>query len=505
MYNVKDNAEAKLQNGISSIWKSLIVEDWENKKFPSVPFLAVLNHRDDDWNMTKMEIVEVVSQEWDLYKINRWQQGTQAVDFSAGDYLSVFVLAKHIQELQEWVNENKNSVWEINEQISSIQQDVSEIQKVWSIDHLEEVWIVWEKYTLEDDLFRQHTPKDEDSVVEMPVWNTNDNKEVHIQRIWSGIISNKLKLKIKLKWSPTVTLVAEVRKGVKVDVNDKEAYWYWQQSICSWSLPYVPFTHERQEVEFTMNKQFWWVEWELLDIIVYQQWKKVDAENYFILACDSTQYSEAFSCVRVNWNTRNREKLMPYAKSDWFTESLLCKINDERLEVGSMEEEIWSWSMNWTQTGIFATLTDTEFWVYNVFINSSWWQNTSFEIFVWGKKVEWFNVYKTSVNKEVIVDKGEKIELKCNTWLYTFSRRVFRKKFSLIKRAQKLLYPKNINNIWENMKVDSFWNFWERRCWEVNVNENYEKTEWSIPLTSVAWFITIRGNNWKILKIPFIK
>ena len=103
MYKVKDNAEAQLKFGISSVTKTIILKDNEGRKFPETPFLAVLNHRNQEWKILKSEKIEVQSINWDQFGIQRGVDGDVPTDFSANDRISLFILAKHIQELQEAV------------------------------------------------------------------------------------------------------------------------------------------------------------------------------------------------------------------------------------------------------------------------------------------------------------------------------------------------------------------------------------------------------------------
>ena len=100
MYNVKDNAEAKLQVWLSSLATTLVVELGNWMLFPEAPFIAVLNNRDSDWKITKSEKVEVTAKDWDQFTVNRGYEWTTPLDFNAWDFFSLFVLAKHIQELQ---------------------------------------------------------------------------------------------------------------------------------------------------------------------------------------------------------------------------------------------------------------------------------------------------------------------------------------------------------------------------------------------------------------------
>ena len=72
MYNVKDNAETKLNFWISSFATSLVVEEGSWVLFPLAPFIAVLNKRDEDGRIIKSEKIEVTEVDWDQFTIVRW-------------------------------------------------------------------------------------------------------------------------------------------------------------------------------------------------------------------------------------------------------------------------------------------------------------------------------------------------------------------------------------------------------------------------------------------------
>lgn len=250
---------------------------------------------------------------------------------------------------EQWLITDKRNmikkVWELTTLIESlttrvnnIDERVEHLEEAWAIDHLEEQGLVWELYTMNDTMFKQNTPKlSECTVEDCKVWNTAANTEIHIQRIASWTASNKLKLKVKAVWSPTTTLKVEVRSWVQVTVTeDTEAYWYWDDEaiLATWSIAYSAITTDWQELEVTLDSAVWGTKGDLLNIVCYQEssWSVVvNADNYYILACDSTQWSEAFSFVSVNGSTRTRSKLMPYCISDWFAQSLLCKTSTTRV------------------------------------------------------------------------------------------------------------------------------------------------------------------------------
>jgi len=201
----------------------------------------------------------------------------------------------------------------------------------WSSDHLEVKAPVWELYQLTDTMFLQNTPTLEDSTVEQKVWDTANNTQIHIQRIASWTGSNELKLKVKKVWTPW-DLSVQVMKWIQVTVTaNVEAYWYWDSNnvLASWTVSASNITTSRQEITVTLDDEVWWTEWELLDIVL--SIPTVNASNYVVIACDSTQWSEWFSLVAVNGSTRTRSKLMPYCISDWFAQSLLVKVSDEKI------------------------------------------------------------------------------------------------------------------------------------------------------------------------------
>ena len=241
------------------------------------------------------------------------------------------------------VTDNRNmikKVWELSTEIDSIfaaiddlDERVDKLEAADAIDHLEERALVWENYALTDTLFKQFTPKLEDSTVEANVGDVAANTQIHIQRLASATASNELKLKLKKTGTPAQDLVVEVRKWIKVDVSDAEAYWYGDESniIATGTIAAANITTSWQELTVTLDNDFGGDEWELLDIVLYAANNTVNASNYYIVACDSTQWSEGFSYVCVNGTTRTRQKLMPYCVSSGFAQAMLSKVSDEKI------------------------------------------------------------------------------------------------------------------------------------------------------------------------------
>ena len=275
-----------------------------------------------------------------------------------------------LAQLDSWVITDKRNilkkVWELLELIESDEDDIEDLdervealEKAGAIDHLEEQAVVWENYALTDNLFKQITPLLSVSTNDTcHIWDVAWNTEIHIQRIANGLESNKLKLYLKKEWSPTTNLKIEVRKWIKVDVSTSEAYWYWDEEniLATWNLSYTDFTTDFAEKEITLDNAIIQEEWTLLDIVLYQEtwWSKiVNSDNYYILWSDTTQWSEAFSFVAVNWETRSRNKLMPYCVSWAFADILLVKQKTTAYSDISISPSTNIWS-KWTPKWLYA-------------------------------------------------------------------------------------------------------------------------------------------------------
>ena len=363
-----------------------------------------------------------------------------------------------------------------------------------SVDHLEEKGLVWELYTMNDTMFRQLTPKLSECTVEgCKVWDTASNTEIHIQRIASWTASNKLKLKVKKVWSPTTTLKVEVRGWIQVTVTaDSEAYWYWDSSdiLATWSIAYSAITTDWQELEVTLNNAVWWNKGDLLSIVCYQEasWSAmVDANNYYVLACDGTQWSEAFNFISVNGNTRTRSFLMPYCIGDWFEQSLLVKIWwTISVQQTLLDEPAEKANTDWTTPDTWAWRTYT-YW-FTIEAKNAWQYTVSFE----SKQAAWSSTsisraseaYYILVDDEVIehltftesswtshsytltLDKPWTITYKCvwrvnvnnnpyNIWYYTRNLKVI--SYNLSKNTtQKKELPREEKTIWEEMTATLF-------------------------------------------------
>jgi len=407
------------------------------------------------------------------------------------------------------VTDNRNiipKVWELKTYIQSLQtrmneaeQAIDELEEQGAVDHLEEVGLVWELYALTDTLFYQQTPLEEDCIVDALVGDVDADKQIHIQRIANWVSSNKLKLKVRRIWEPTTWLVVEVRRWVQVTVTaNSEAYWYGDDLVCSWSIPYSSIGDTYSEIEVSMNGQFGWIKWELLDVVVYQTGSIVSWLNHYAVACDSTQYSEAFSYVKVNGTTRTRSKLCPYCVADWFAEKMIAKVNNTTVV------QTWGvWTFAKTSTNK-VHIIDCEAPTMRVVANSipcSLYSELS-NYYDYLKVNYWINntMYNWSAsqdNKDLMTNRYNTATGTVNLWTKTLTRWdsfyigysitgwswtigafTITYEVDLNKKWDYSFIPSEILSLWEQLTVNIFW---------IVDNEFYV---WEEVATATTWTIT---------------
>ena len=289
----------------------------------------------------------------------------------------------------------QNALNAIQGNVTVIENQVDTISISWAAsDHLEQAAIVWELYTLDTPMFIQETPTYADATWSQNVWNAAENKQIHIQRIWSWVASSKLKLKVKMVWESSINLSVEVRQWVKTDASATEAWWRWGTLIASWTIPYSSITSSWQDIEVTLDNPFWWTRWQLLDVVVKQAWDIVNTTNYYCIWYDESQYWEAYRLVKYNGSTYTRTTDMPYCTSAWFADKLMCKIGSAVETASTATTITWTASI-WSCGSVNFTVRDTTGiagqWIYKIYV-TAWWHSTTSWCFVpWTKiYVEWW-------------------------------------------------------------------------------------------------------------------
>lgn len=390
-YKNTNNADSTLIADISASATALLIKDGDQSLFPATfPFLLTLEHCDIDDNVILREIVKVTSSNQNSFTIVRWawicvqddtasnrSQDNTAHAFYSWDKVSLYWTAEQVADIQNKLETSVNdsaiadeynstatySIWDIvmykgdryscttavstseefdstkwtkisvEYNLDSLQTQIDDLaSQSGASDHLEDEWLVWSYYEITDPMFRQLTTTYDNASVDANVWDINANTEIHIQRQGSGTASNQLKLKVKMAWSPTTSLVVEVRKWISViNTNKKSSYWYWDSNnvIATATLPYTTFSSAYQEITVALNNSFGWTEWELLDVVIYQASHIVNASNYYVVACDSTQQSDAFQYLKIanDLETVKQSGNIPYCVSDWFANILLTRVS----------------------------------------------------------------------------------------------------------------------------------------------------------------------------------
>ncbi len=315
MYSVKDNAETKLQFWISSVATSLVVEEWTWGVFPTPPFIAVLNKRNDDWGIIKSEKIEVTAIDWDQLTITRWFDDSEATDFNAWDYVSLFVMAKHIQELQSALADIQKDIWEEwlvkpasdelawtvkianNDAISNVinkdERGVYYVPKVSDLvpEYIGSLFISASDIALWADTYLHTQPDYDECTQAFYVWKETSNRILDLQWLSNWRSFDTISLKLDKWWLPTTKLVVEVMSA-SVNWN----YWSWETIIASWEVNADDIT--------------WvWLYTVLLDrtvslsigspfvVRLRQTDSIVNAMNYFICYWHPTRNSDIFS-----WN-----------------------------------------------------------------------------------------------------------------------------------------------------------------------------------------------------------
>lgn len=396
--------------------------------------------------------------------------------------------------------------------------DIQELEEKGAIDHLEETGLVWEKYTLSNTLFKQATPTLANSTIDCNVGDVDANKQIHVQRITSKTASNSIKLKVKKVWAPTTWLVVEVRNATKVDVSNTEAYWYGGGSlICSGSIAYTAISTDYQEITVPLNGTFGGVQGQLVDVVVYQTGNIVNSTNYYCIACDSTQYSEAFSYVSVNGDTRTRSKLMPYCLSDWFAQYLLCKTgSDNRYVVVPVTCTNTSTYVSASGTVTTELFTCSETWYYHitgdVYNSTSQWDSQVYlsgGTLISGNSDAVADMYNTrQIDCIYYVEAGNKVYMNGVRWSYgngggrNFAAELYRN-YDLPHGEQFPVYPRKLKEIWQIAETTLYWRDinWMYKGW-IMLGTTTSATTGSITLWNAVGFITV-SLNWQNVKIPY--
>lgn len=411
------------------------------------------------------------------------------------------------------VDELNTEVQTIFTQLEDLDERVEHLEEADAIDHLEESGLVWELYTLNDTLFKQETPTLENSTLDANIWDVADNTQVHIQRIASGVASNQLKLKLKMVWASTQNLVVEVRKWSQVTVTaNQEAYWYWSSTvIASGSIPYTSISSDYSEITVTLNNEFWWTKGELLDVVLYMA--SVNATNYYCIACDETQYSEAFSYVSVNGSTRTRSKLMPYCISNGFAQSLLVKTkNDVVGTIFYSNSGLGSYTSSATATATmpsdwFIAIDFEYYWEWSGYRSNGTIQfyksspQVNLILIKWVASTHSFMHYVS----DIIYPSWTVININVSggssdymVYAKNIKIRVAKTRLPVVVSGN----PTEVKSIWNMWYIIIYWKIWNSYKGGIMIDKDTSATTWAITLWDAVGYIKVNLNG-EIVKIPY--
>ena len=598
MYNVKDNAESSLQVWLSSLATTLVVEMWTGMIFPAPPFIAVLNRRDSDWKITKSEKVEVTAKDWDQFTVNRGFDWDTPQDFNAWDYFSLFVLAKHIQELQErseysakdtaianeYSNESTYTVWSIvmykwdryrcntavstaeefnpnkwtklslqsnlstiENNVSSLQTNVSDIMTNWvpTIALTKELF-VWETYTKgTDKLFLQTLPRAENCTHWLGIWDIDAHKELHIQNAYWEWTSNVIRLKVKRVWSPTTSLIVRVQNWTLYTVSGSERWWTWNWTdIASGSIPYSSITDDWQIFNVTLNQYIWWSSTPTIcDIVISQTDWIINADNYYLVAYDDTQFSECFRWIYVNWTSKVASKLMPYISCWGLLNCCAVKYADTSYAFWTSETRDYnhyaSKSSWWFYIDIFSEwVTETTYvsivnptwvnrWSYSnpYWFDSNYWSWMNFFLEVLNSAWAVVETYQFQYNQSTPVCVTLPVWWRARTKAYTSRTYTWMTAYVRTQTIVSTDWAVNKKNSdWtsifanEQKSITNIWNFsvvWlvDWPVWPELYKWDFEQTSpfWALTSSATAWSITLPtavgyltiNVNWTLIKVPY--
>ena len=215
----------------------------------------------------------------------------------------------------------------LEQKATQVAEKIEKLEEGNWADHLELRSFFWDREKnvapAEEVVFvRQKLPAYEFSNLELNLGKDAADKEIHIQRLSSGIPSDELSFKLKKVQLPITNIEVEVRKGVVVDVDaDAETcYWYGGELLASGVIPNNKITVEYSKITVELDKAINLPKGGLYSIVLRQAGGVVNAVNYYQIGCDTTQRSTAFGAVKVNGGARTPTRWMAFCDSEAFLE-----------------------------------------------------------------------------------------------------------------------------------------------------------------------------------------
>lgn len=392
-------------------------------------------------------------------------------------------------------------------------------------------------------LFSQKRPKFEEAILGVNIWDKEDNKELHLQAISNWKPFNSIEFKLNKIWLPTANLEIEVKKseliiennsGLKVRSKGEDnfiSYWVGVGSaLAKWSIWYSTIQQTPDKITVILDKELTLPAWELLSVVVKQSGWIVNSQNYYVLSCDSTQYSEWLSFVAVNGDKKVRSQLMPYLLCQGFVNNIAAKSSSTEITIQQLETYLFN--RNWADfvfedendpMFLFVAPTDMEIeaeitfrgniWprlggLWNFYVNVN--ETKILEVYVsyWGNtgkksnkiKVKKWDVISITKNANSFWASNPKVGIA----MQNFYIRAFLTSISK-QKTNEVIYAREQKSIGQVVKCTTF----GRHIDGKRIDRNFFTPQVSssvrtgnIPLGNAIWFMPFVSPDGKTYKIP---
>ena len=303
------------------------------------------------------------------------------------------------------------NIEEIETDVETLQTNVDDIMTNWVPTlSLTKQLFVWETYTKwTDEIFLQVLPRQENCTLWLAIWDVDAHKELHIQNALWEWTSNTISLKVRKIWSPTTSLIVKVQPWVLYTVSWTEKWWTgsWTD-IASWSIAYTAITDTWQVLNVTLDNWIWWSSTpSIVDIVLSQTDWIINADNYYEIAYDSTQFSECFRWIYVNSASKVASKLMPYIACWWLLNCACVRYSSSSYAFWTSEtrgyDHYLSKTSGWAYINIFSE------WVaeptYISIRNPTWTNRWSYSNPYWFAETygDWMNFFLEVLNSSWVV------------------------------------------------------------------------------------------------------
>lgn len=413
--------------------------------------------------------------------------------------------------------DQKTSVLE--EKMESAEGQITQLVEAGTPSYLWITRIIGEKVENWSDFFLEKQPDYHNCDIAEDIWKSNENKFIHIQKIASGVKNNSIKLKIKKIWLPTVWLNVEIKRGVRVDVNENEIYWYWWDTIMSSVISHSKISSDYQELTIILPSEMSFNIGELIVVSLSQVWSIVNSLNYYQIACSNSSYSESSSCVLIDSSfKKTRKKTIPYCISDSFVGEVFAKNSENLIEIN---KNIIYYKNAWPllqsndaiefiskYTGVVNISFDRQSNTGRAY-SSYWWLQviSNWEEVFRKEHISGNSFYPDSWTQTWAfnVKAWDAIRIKVLGWVAGICKvSNINMTMNTIKLSKKwfIFRSNKIPNVWEKMNCFFYWFVNWKLMNPVLLNEKVDSVKtWNITLWNAVWFVKIHI-WWKDFALP---